>query len=286
MKILVTGATGFIGTHLINYIGSKTKFEIIATSRDKQKAANFNWFSKIKYIPYDISHSKNINLLEYFGKPDRVIHLAWNGLPNYNNPNHIENNLIDNYKFIKNLLTNGLKEITVIGTCFEYGLVEGCLSEDLHTNPSNSYAIAKDSLRKFVQELKREFEFNYKWIRLFYMYGEGQSKGSLISLLDQAIESGEIEFNMSGGEQQRDYLHINEVVSNIFDIAIQNEVDNQIINCCSGKPVKIKDFVNDYLKEKNYSMKLNLGYFPYSEHEPMSFWGDNKKLNSILRNKK
>ena len=282
LKILVTGASGFIGNHLIKELLKNTNHEIIATSRDIEKAKKYEWFSRVKYISYDLNSQEELNLFEYFDKPDKVIHLAWDGLTNYNDLIHIEKNLFNNYQFIKNLVANGLKDITITGTCFEYGMVNGCLSEDIQTNPSNSYAIAKDSLRKFIEELKKQYKFNYKWIRLFYMYGEGQGEKSLIALLDKAIQNGEKEFNMSGGEQLRDYLHIQEVVSKISKIALQNKIDNQVINCCSGKPISIRRFVENYLNEKNYSMKLNLGYYPYPTYEPMAFWGDNTKFQKVL----
>lgn len=282
MKIVVTGATGFIGNHLIKELLKDMNNEVIATSRDTEKAKKYEWFTKVKYISYDLDSLEEINLFEYFDKPDRVIHLAWDGLPNYNDLIHIEKNLFNNYQFIKNLVANGLKDITITGTCFEYGLINGCLSEDIQTNPSNSYAIAKDNLRKFIEELKKQFEFNYKWIRLFYMYGEGQGEKSLIALLDKAIQNAEKEFNMSSGEQLRDYLHVQKVASYISKIVLQNQIDNQIINCCSGKPISIRKFVENYLDEKSYSMKLHLGYYPYPSYEPMAFWGDNTKLKKVL----
>lgn len=285
MKILITGATGFIGNHLIKELLKNKNNEIIATSRYIEKAKKYEWFSRVKYISYDLNSQEELNLFEYFDKPDKVIHLAWDGLPNYNDLIHIEKNLFNNYNFIKNIISNGLKDITITGTCFEYGLINGCLNEELKTNPSNSYGIAKDSLRKFIEELKKQYDFNYKWIRLFYMYGEGQGEKSLIALLDKAIQNGEKEFNMSGGEQLRDYLHIQEVVSKISKIALQNKIDNQVINCCSGKPISIRKFVENYLDEKNYSMKLNLGYYPYPTYEPMAFWGDNTKIDLIKKEK-
>ena len=157
MKILITGATGFIGNHLLKELLKDTKNEIIATSRDIEKAKKHEWFSRVKYISYDLNSQEELNLFEYFDKPDKVIHLAWDGLPNYNDLIHIEKNLFNNYQFIKNLVANGLKDITITGTCFEYGMVNGCLSEDIQTNPSNSYGIAKDSLRRFIEELNKEF---------------------------------------------------------------------------------------------------------------------------------
>jgi len=281
MKILVTGATGFIGNHLVNELLKNNSIEIIATSRNIKKAKTFDWYTKVKYIQYDFDNISDINLYDFFERPDKMIHLAWDGLPDYNNLIHIEKNLFNNYWFIKNMVRNGLKDISITGTCLEYGMVNGCLNEDIETKPINSYAIAKDSLRKFIIELNKNLDFNYKWIRLFYMYGEGQSKKSLLFLLDNAIKNKEKEFNMTGGEQLRDFLHIKDVVKNIILISNQNDFKNEIVNCCSGKPISVRCLVENYLLKQNYNMKLNLGFYPYPEYEPMAFWGDNTKLKLI-----
>lgn len=283
MKILVTGATGFIGNHLINKLLENGKYEIIATSRNIEKAKKIKWFSKVKYIQYDFENNSDVNLYNFFDQPDKMIHLAWDTLPSYNGLIHIENFLFNNYRFIKNIVKNGLKDVIITGTCFEYGIVNGCLNENLETKPSNSYGIAKDSLRKFIIELKKNIDFDYKWIRLFYMYGEGQSEKSLIYLLDKAIKNGDKEFNMSGGEQLRDFLHIEDVVKNIILISDQNNYVNEAINCCNGKPISVRKLVEDYLSEKNYKIKLNLGFYPYLSYEAMAFWGNDLKLNNIKK---
>jgi len=112
------------------------------------------------------------NYFHFFNEPDLLIHLAWEGLPNYKSLFHFEENLPGHYAFLKNLITHGLSDITVTGTCLEYGLKEGKLSEDMVTNPSNSYAIAKDTLRKFLEQLQSVQPFHLKWVRLFYMYAQ------------------------------------------------------------------------------------------------------------------
>ncbi|MES2837545.1 MAG: NAD(P)-dependent oxidoreductase, partial [Bacteroidota bacterium] len=89
------------------------------------------------------------------------------------------------------------------------------------------------------------------------------------------------EFNMSLGEQVRDYLPVTTVSKNIIIFALQHKIEG-IINCCSGKPITIKQLVENYLKEKNKYIKLNLGFFPYTDYEPMKFWGDEKKSKIIL----
>jgi dTDP-6-deoxy-L-talose 4-dehydrogenase (NAD+) len=245
----------------------------------------FDWFSKVKYIEYDINNNESRDLCSFFGNPDQLIHLAWGSLSNYNDSSHIETILFNHCRFVKNMVLSGLKDMVIAGTCFEYGMVDGCLSENMDTKPLNSYAIAKDTLRKFIVELEKQHRFVYKWIRLFYMYGEGQSKTSLMYLLDKAIHDKDKVFNMSGGGQLRDFLHIDVVVKNIALIARQNIYINQSINCCSGKPVSIKNLVESYLEKKNYNMKLNLGFYPYPDYETMEFWGDNDKLQKIKKGK-
>lgn len=282
MKILITGATGFIGNHLINELLNHSSYEIVASSTNESKANSYSWFNKVKYIPYNLNNDQIDDLYKYFEMPDKVIHLAWSSLPNYNSLIHI-NHLFKHYNFIRNMLKCGLKDITITGTCFEYGMQNGCLSENINTYPENSYAIAKDTLRKFIIELKKEYNFHYRWIRLFYMYGKGQSESSLFSLLEKAIQRSEKEFNMSGGEQLRDFLPISEVVKNIALISNQNIYINQAINCCSGKPVSIRKLVENYLKKREYTLKLNLGVYSYPSYEPMAFWGDNSIIKSIKK---
>ena len=281
MKVLVTGATGFIGSHLIRELLKSKTNQIVATSRSIDKAKKSDWFSKVEYIEYDFNEGTGENLYDFFGKPDQLIHLAWEDLSNYNSSSHIEVILPNHCDFIESMVVGGLKNVVVTGTCFEYGMIEGCLSEDINTKPENPYAVAKDSLRKFIVNLQKKHSFVYKWIRLFYMYGDGQSKTSLMYLLDKTIQDKNKVFNMSGGEQLRDFLPIDEVVRNISLITKQNSHLNQVVNCCSGKPISVKNLVEHYLEEKKYKIRLNLGFYPYPDYEPMRFWGCNLKLKEI-----
>ena len=259
--------------------------EVIATSLDPiTKVRNKEWFKAVKYKAQDLNEVKE-NYFAFFENPDLLIHLSWQGLPNYNELFHIERNLYTNYNFIKNMIENGLRNLTVIGTCLEYGMQEGSLSEEMPTNPITTYGLGKDTLRKFIKELMKTYEFTFKWIRLFYIYGRGQSPKSIISQLDQALKNNEDVFNMSKGDQLRDYLQVEKVADYIVQISLQNKI-NGIINCCSGKPISIKNLVKAHLKKRNKTIELNLGYYPYPDYEPMAFWGETKKLNSIIKKQK
>lgn len=280
-KVLVTGATGFIGNYVINELLNKG-IAVIATSSLLPKASTAEWFDKVSYIPFNFDDfNEKENYFKYFDQPDILIHLAWEGLPNYKEDFHLTKNLPLQKEFLKNLVHNGLRDLTVTGTCFEYGMKEGCLVETMVCEPANPYAIAKDALRNAIEDLAKAYKGNFKWARLFYMYGKGQSPKSLISQLEKALEKGDAVFNMSGGEQVRDFLPVEKVATYIVAIATQQRVTG-IINCCSGQPISVKNFVQQYLKKENKSIQLNLGYYPYADYEPMGFWGDDKKLKTII----
>lgn len=279
MKVLVTGATGFIGNYVVEEL-LKRQRHVIATSRNQNKVRSYEWFSQVEYIPCDLNVMQE-NFFQFFQQPDLLIHLAWEGLPNYKDLFHLEKNLFSNYRFLKNMIEHGLKSLVVTGTCFEYGMQSGALSEDMETKPDNPYGLAKDTLRKFLEQLQKKINFGFKWVRLFYMYGKGQSSNSILSQLDRALEKRDVSFNMSGGEQLRDYLPVEKVAEYIVKIAMQNKV-NGIINCCSGNPISIRSLVETHLKKKQKNIYLNLGYYPYPDYEPMAFWGNADKLNMAL----
>ena len=181
--ILVTGATGFIGNYVIAQL-LQQHCQVIASSSNIEKAKAASWFSAVKYIPFDLKGFKEgTNYAAYFDFPDAIIHLAWEGLPNYKAAFHVEENLPRHFAFINNLVNNGVADITITGTCFEYGMQEGCLSELMETYPTNAYAIAKDLLRRKMEMLSQENSFHLKWVRLFYMFGSGQNPNSLLSQL-------------------------------------------------------------------------------------------------------
>jgi nucleoside-diphosphate-sugar epimerase len=281
MKVLVTGATGGLGALIVENL-IRRGIEVIATSRDVEKAKKSDFYPNVTYIPYEIKNDETKNLFEYFQKPDRMIHCAWEklGAAEYKNKIHTTEILEKHKVFVNNLIQNGLKDITVVGSCYEYGLREGILKEEFESAPTVEYSIAKNLLREYIDSKVKEFNLIHKWVRVFYVFGPVKGRKNLYTQLVEAIERGDKSFNMSGGEQTRDFLTSEEIAEYIVRISLQDKVTG-IINCCSGKPVVLKEFIKQFLADNNYKIELNFGFYPYPDYEPMHTWGSIEKLKQV-----
>ena len=277
MKIAVTGASGFIGRYVLREL-QRHHVDVVAITRNSSNLAGLDIAGRI--VEMDIAVPGD-NRFDRIGRPDVLIHLAWDGLPNYRSLHHFETELPRQYRFLKAMIEEGLPSLIVTGTCFEYGMQSGPLSEEFMTQPTNPYGYAKDALRKHLEFIKSTKAFNMAWTRLFYMYGEGQPTGSLYSQLKDSVLRGDRSFNMSGGEQLRDYLPVTEVARSLCLLA-KSQGDIGCINVCSGKPISVRNLVEGWLTENGWSINLNLGHYPYPDYEPMAFWGDRRRLDSLL----
>src|ERR1700741_4345654 len=123
MKVLVTGATGGLGRLVIQQL-LHLGHDVVATSRSVEKAKKLEFFDRIQFFPLDISKPTKVDLYHYFGKPDTVIHLAWDKLDDYKNDVHLTTILETHKSFLFNLISNGLPDVNGVGTCYEYGLRE------------------------------------------------------------------------------------------------------------------------------------------------------------------
>ena len=277
MKVALTGASGFVGRHVLKNLISR-RLDTVASMKDGDHLSIDK--GEVEVVELDITRP-GVNPYDRLGKPDLLIHLAWDGLPNYKSLRHFEKELPSQYFFLKRMIEKGLKRLIITGTCFEYGMQSGALSETAEPRPITPYGYAKNALREQLEFLQTKIPFELTWGRLFYLHGAGQSETSLFSQLQASVSRKESTFNMSGGEQLRDYLSISEAAATIVDLAVL-ERDVGIVNICSGNPISVRRLVEQWILKNDWSIQLNLGYYPYPDYEPMAFWGDRGRLNSLL----
>ena len=275
MRIAVTGGNGFIGKYLLKFLIKEKKNKIIHLYRSKKFK-----HASVKNVKFDISKKIKKNLYQEIGSPEYLIHLAWDNLNNYESKSHIRT-YTQNLKFFRKLHNCSLKKIFVMGTCFEYGKRNGELKESLRSNPGNNYSKSKDRLKKELFKIFKYKEPIVIWGRLFYVYGEGQDPRTLYGQFSKSIKDKKKIFNMSKGDQTRDYLNVNTVIKIIIKILKKSD-KSDVINICSGRPVSLKNLVKKWQKKKKYKLKFNYGYYKNSVNEAQKFWGSTKKLKKIL----
>lgn len=278
-RVLVTGATGFVGTPVVGALLAGGA-QVTALCRDAARAAAWPYADRVELVSGGLDALSGARLDDLAGH-GRILHLAWERLDAYKDEAHMTEVLPRHLKFLRELVARGARRLLVAGTCLEYGLREGRLSEDMEPLPTTAYGRAKDALRRELVPLCAAAGTRLVWARLFYMHGPGQSGKSLLSQIDRAINTGAASFNMSGGAQERDYLPVGEVAGLLVRLAFA-EAAQGVVNCASGRPVTVRALVEERLRLRGARLALNLGHYPYPDYEPMRFWADTGRLAAAL----
>jgi nucleoside-diphosphate-sugar epimerase len=276
-SVVVTGASGFVGRSVLSALAARG-IRPTAVTRDRRRLSDLELDSAI--VEGDIGAPDPAFIAE-LARHDILLHLAWDGLPNYKSIHHFETELPAQYRFLKAAVAAGLRSIVVAGTCFEYGMQEGRLVETAQAQPTNPYGYAKDALRRQLMFLKQETPFALTWTRLFYMYGTGQNPKSIYSQLAAAVGRGDDYFDMSAGEQIRDYLPIESIADRLARLALLGR-EAGVVNICSGEPRSMRGIVESWLRDNGWRITLRLGKYPYPDYEPFAFWGSAEKLREVL----
>ena len=273
MKVVVTGAAGYMGKHVVKELLNKGH-EVYAVDLNHKEID-----SRASILDVDI-FSGNENVYEELKRPELCIHLAWQDGFVHNSSKHMEN-ISKHFTFLRNLMDGGCKKIAVMGTMHEIGFWEGKIDENTPCNPLSQYGVAKNALRQALLLMTKNTDVKLYWLRAYYILGDDSRNSSIFTKLLEAEEDGKKEFPFTTGENKYDFIDIKELAHQIVAASTQEKITG-IINVCTGRPVALKEKVEEFIKENNLHIKLKYGAYPDRPYDSKIIYGDNTKITSIL----
>lgn len=272
MRLLVTGANGYIGQGVTKQL-LDDGVDVVATD-----------FSCEHVDPRATKVETNLFELddpyETFGEPDAVLHLAWRNGFVHNSETHLQD-LPNHYAFLCKLIDAGIKKVAAMGSMHEIGFYEGSIKANTPANPQSLYGISKNALRQAVELYAGQKKVEFQWIRGYYIVGNSQYGSSIFSKITAAEKNGQTEFPFTMGQNQWDFLDYDKFCLQIASIVEQDEFLG-IINACSGRPEKLADRVERFIKENGYKIKLAYGKFPDRPYDSKAVWGDDSIVQQIM----
>lgn len=278
-RIVVTGADGYIGTHVIaELVKQKERFDITAAVLD---ADHCERISGVNYVSFDFvtDHSRE-NLCDVLGRPEICLHLAWRDGFVHNSTRHIED-ISSHFGFLKNLADHGTKQFAVAGSFREYGNVNGMVDINSFAYPDNMYMLSKVMLKRALELYFAGKDICLQWFRPFTVYGDEEKNHSILSKMLMWEKEGKETFPFTDGTEQYDYIEIHELARQIAAIVSQNEIDG-VIDCCSGVPTRLGDMVEKFISDNHLRIRPEYGAFPSRSYDSKIVYGDVRKINRIM----
>ena len=273
MKVLVTGANGYLGQGIVKHLLDQGHYVV---------AADFNIDhvdSRAEKMACDLFSVTN-DPFEYFKEPDVLLHLAWrDGFVHYSDA-HI-NDLPKHYDFIKSFSESNVSRIAVMGSMHEIGFFEGSIKEDTPCNPTTPYGISKNALRELTAMFCKQKNKEFQWLRGYYIVGNSRYGSSIFSKIAAAEAEGKVEFPFTMGLNQFDFVDYEVFCEQVARSVAQSSVLG-VINICSGRPEKLADRVERFIKDNNYKIRLRYGAFPDRPYDSKAVWGDSEKIDKIM----
>ena len=276
MKILITGASGFIGRSILKLL-FKTTHDIGVIVRDS------SYDLKNHNVIYGDLNAFNLiseKVIQF--QPDIIIYLSWEGIPDFSK-SVSQNNLFIALNFFDKVIKNTkCKKIIVSGSCFEYGKKLGPCKETDSVNIDSYFTWAKHSLYQYLDIQCQQKHINLNWFRFFYVYGPNQRQNSLIPTLIKSISSLEIP-QIKTPLNKNDFIYVNDI-ANLIVKAVDIHMASGIYNAGSGTASSVYDIcriVENQLLETDSITKQILTNG--EKTSTVNFWADMNKTNNIIK---
>lgn len=274
-KVLLTGASGFIGTQCIPLLIEKG-FEVHAVSQKCQESNESLFWHEVNLL-----QDGAIRPLIEEVQPSHLLHLAWNAKPGH------YWTAVDNFQWVRASLDLlhcfaelGGKRVVMAGSCAEYDWNYGWCSENkTPLNPTTVYGTCKHSLQKMLDSYGQQYDLSSAWGRIFFLYGPYEYSSRLVSSVILSLLRG-LPASCTSGKQVRDFLHVADSAS-AFVALLGSNIQGPI-NIASGEGLAIKDVVKSIAQKLNREDLLKFGEILTSPNDPSVLLADVRRLRVEL----
>jgi nucleoside-diphosphate-sugar epimerase len=278
-RILLTGATGFIGRHCVEPL-TRRGWEVVAVTSappSEEATPEAAGGDGVVWRRADLLDPEVPSRLIQETQPDALLHLAW----------RLVAGSVENYRWTRaslQLLMNfaeaGGKRAVFAGSCAEYDwTATQPLAEAAPRKPATTYGLCKNALGELFEHYRREVDLSAVWARIFFLFGPGEAESRLVASVVLALLTGQ-PAKSTHGEQLRDYLFVEDLAD-----ALACLVDSELrgpINVASGRAVRLKDLVQEAARQIGREDLVRLGAIAAREEEAPEVRADVSRLRDEL----
>lgn len=279
MRILVTGAAGFIGSQVTRRI-LQEGHKVFAVTRGRASVlSSATGPGDLRVLQADLCDPAAVCELVAEARPDCAVHLAWYAVPGkyWTAPENLDC-VSMTLRLAQALARAGCPRLVVAGSCAEYDWNHGFLSEDLTPlRPRTLYGACKNAARQALQAYCERVSMELAWTRLFYLYGPGEAKGRLVPSVILSLLNGQ-QAKCTAGEQVRDLLHVEDAAAALWAVAASRLTGS--VNIGSGQPTKIRDVAEALGEILQARERVVLGALATDPSDPPRLVADVRKLKS------
>lgn len=270
-RVLVTGATGFIGVRLVQRLveAGAQVWAGVYPGESPERVASLA--PEVRHVPFDVQDAEGVRQAVQRAAPDVVFHLAAVGVSDIGVEPALALavNAGGTVNLLEALRGRDVQRVVLVGTCYEYGAREALEGLD----PFSAYAASKVAAWAFGRMYWRAYNLPIVTVRPFQVYGPGQPDHTLIPAAIHAALSGR-DLPMTEGEQQRDFIYVEDVVEGMLAAGLVPGIDGESLDLGSGIARPIREVVERIGELTGATGRILYGALPYRPSEVMHLVAD------------